>query len=63
MAVSKRKTSKSRNGMKQSGKGLRKKENLIFDDRGNAIGISHHEFFLGKKRKREEQDKEVSSEE
>jgi ribosomal protein L32 len=62
MAVSKRKTSKSKNGMRQSGKGLRKKENLIFDDKRNLVGISHHKFFLEKRRKKEEQNKEVSSE-
>lgn len=52
MAVSKRKTSKSRNGMRQSGKGLRKKENLIFDDKKKLIGISHHKLFLEKEKNR-----------
>ena len=36
MAVPKRKTSKSKNGMRQAGKGLKKKMNLRLDENGNV---------------------------
>jgi ribosomal protein L32 len=40
MAVPKRKTSKSKNRMRQAGKGLVRKTNLKLDDKGN-VTMSH----------------------
>jgi ribosomal protein L32 len=64
MAVSKRKTSKSKNKMRQAGKGLKKKENLMYDDKKNLIGIFHHKFFKKKeKREQKEMSDKTSTEE
>ena len=41
MAVSKRKTSKSKNKMRQAGKGLVRKNNIYFDAQGN-LQLSHN---------------------
>ena len=41
MAVSKRKTSKSKNKMRQAGKGLVKKNNIYIDAQGN-LQLSHN---------------------
>jgi len=59
MAVPKRKTSKSKNGMRQAGKGLTLKMNLKFDDKGVAQ-MSHN---LVVKREKKQKESEVKNEE
>ncbi len=56
MAVPKRKTSKSKNGMRQAGKGLRRKTNLKL----NADGIvtMSHIRIIEKKKKEKKEEKE-----
>ena len=58
MAVPKRKTSKSKNGMRQAGKGLVRKTNIKFDENGNAV-ISHN--LIVKREKRIKQEEKTAS--
>lgn len=53
MAVPKRKTSKSKNGMRQAGKGLKKKMNLRLDENGN-VQMSHVVIVKRVKKQKEE---------
>ena len=55
MAVPKRKTSKSKNGMRQAGKGLVKKTNLKLDNDGNVV-MSH--VLIVKKKNKNNKDSE-----
>ena len=52
MAVPKRKTSKSKNGMRQAGKGLIRKMNLKLDSEGN-VQMSHILIIRRNKNKKE----------
>lgn len=56
MAVPKRKTSKSKNKMRQAGKGLVKKSNLIID-KGGEIKLSHNTII--KKVKHKEKNEKI----
>lgn len=62
MAVPKRKTSKSKNGMRQAGKGLRKLNNLIFDNNGNAK-MFHNTIFKRVKKEKNTQIEENNKQE
>ena len=53
MAVPKRKTSKSKNGMRQAGKGLKRKMNLRLDENGN-VQMSHVVIVKRVKKQKEE---------
>lgn len=53
MAVPKRKTSKSKNGMRQAGKGLKRKMNLRLDENGN-VQMSHIVIVKRVKKQKEE---------
>ena len=53
MAVPKRKTSKSKNGMRQAGKGLKRKMNLRLDENGN-VQMSHVVVVKRVKKQKEE---------
>jgi len=53
MAVSKRKTSKSRNGMRQAGKGLVRKMNLQINNEGKIV-MSHVVVFKRQKKQNKE---------
>ena len=54
MAVPKRKTSKSKNGMRQAGKGLKRKMNLRLDENGN-VQMSHVKIFKRVKKTKQEE--------
>ena len=53
MAVPKRKTSKSKNGMRQAGKGLKRKMNLRLDQNGN-VQMTHVAVVKRVKKRKEE---------
>ena len=57
MAVPKRKTSKSKNRMRQAGKGLVKKQTISVDTNGN-LKLSHNTIIKREKKKKGEENKE-----
>ena len=61
MAVPQKKTSKSRNGMRQAGKGFKLRHNVFVDENGN-FAISHNKVAPKRERKNSETENNVATE-